>query len=103
MYAVACPPVGEQMCTISSNTQAKNWLGQDRQYRRLYASVGHDDILRASAVVAAGRGAVGGGSGDGEPLPQLPSWKVLDPHLGLMDVLENHALFTHQVRHSRFC
>lgn len=91
-YPVGCPPVVEQMCTVSSNAQASNWLAQDRHYRRLYAAVGHDDFLRASTIVAAGRGAV-----VGEPLPQLPSWKVLDPHLGLMDVLENHSLFIHQV------
>lgn len=96
LYSVGCSPVVEQVCTISSNAQASNWLAQDRYYRRLYAAVGHDDFLRASMIVAAGRGAI-----EGEPLPQLSSWKVLDPHLGLMDVLENHALFTHQVRRSK--
>ncbi|CAN0352712.1 unnamed protein product [Ascophyllum nodosum] len=94
----------DELGIVSSNAQADNWQAQDKQYRRIYAAVDHDAFLCAASEVAAS-GVIGGvsaavaGKGVGgkksNPPPLLP-WKVLDPHLGLMDVLENHALFTHQ-------
>lgn len=96
------------MGVISSNNQTDNWQAQDRHFRQLYAATTHDDFLKASAAAAAvvGGGAtttleagksVKGGKGSKRAGSTLVSPLVLQPHLGLMDVLENHACFTYQV------
>ncbi|CAM9117852.1 unnamed protein product [Scytosiphon promiscuus] len=96
----------DEVGTISSNNQMVNWQSQDRRYRELYAAVSHDDFLRASAAAVSGASveeavaATGKSEGEGgeEGAPQLVSPLVLHPHLGLMDVLENHTCFTYQAR-----
>lgn len=100
------PPI-TQVGIISSNNQTDNWQAQDRLYRELYAAVSHDDFLRASTAAASGAGRggqvvmVGAGksveTGGKEGAPELVSPLVLHPHLGLVDVLENHTCFTYQV------
>lgn len=64
----------------------ENWLSQDKHYRKIYAEVKHDDFLNASAAVA------GGGEGG-----SLISSSILNPHLGLVDVLKNQTCFDYQV------
>ncbi|CAM9142851.1 unnamed protein product [Pylaiella littoralis] len=115
----------DEVGVISSNNQTVNWQAQDKRYRQLYGAVAHDDFLKASAAVAtatatatatAAGGGAGGGGGDGAAVktegksvkegdgkrggggvtPVSPL--VLEPHLGLMDVLENHKCFTFQAR-----
>lgn len=79
---------------------------QDKYYRQLYAATSHDDFLEASAAAAAAGGGGGGGAVAGAGKSVKGRWKgprkllsplVLNPHLGLMDVLENHTCFTYQV------
>lgn len=90
---------------ISSNNQTDNWQAQDRHFRQLYAATTLHDFLKASAAAAA---LVGGGAtatatveagkgGKRAGGSTLVSPLVLQPHLGLMDVLENHTCFTYQV------
>lgn len=86
--------------SISSNAQADNWQAQDKGYRRLYAEVSHEEFLEASPGPAAGskgKSTTRKETNSKHPT-QLLSPQILDPHLGLLDVLENHSLFTYQVR-----
>lgn len=78
-------PNGRQVVTISSNAQEKNWWDQDQHYRRMYASISYEQFMRAATA--------GGGDAAGD----FGSPQVLDPHLGLVDVMANHTLFNYQV------
>ncbi|CAM9416812.1 unnamed protein product [Ectocarpus sp. 6 AP-2014] len=97
----------DEVGVISSNNQTDNWLAQDKYFRQLYAATPHDDFLDASAAAAAAAGGGGGGPVAGAGKSVKGRWKgpvkllsplVLHPHLGLMDVLENHTCFTYQAR-----
>ncbi|CAN0506181.1 unnamed protein product, partial [Ectocarpus sp. 12 AP-2014] len=96
----------DEVGVISSNNQTDNWQAQDKYFRQLYAATPHDDFLDASAAAAAAGGG-GGGAVAGAGKSVKGRWKgpvellsplVLHPHLGLMDVLENHTCFTYQAR-----
>ncbi|CAM9531104.1 unnamed protein product [Ectocarpus sp. 12 AP-2014] len=96
----------DEVGVISSNNQSDNWKAQDKYFRQLYAATPHDDFLDASAAAAAAGGG-GGGAVAGAGKSVKGRWKgpvkllsplVLHPHLGLMDVLENHTCFTYQAR-----
>lgn len=76
-----------QVATISSNAQAEHWQSQDQDYRKMYAAVKHEDFVQALAAYDANGGT------EGHMLPPC----VLNPHLGLVDVLGNHTLCTYQV------
>ncbi|CAN0293242.1 unnamed protein product, partial [Ectocarpus fasciculatus] len=94
----------DEVGVISSNNQTDNWQSQDKYFRELYAATSHDDFLEASAAAgAAGGGGGGAVAGAGKSVKgrrkgprKLLSPLVLHPHLGLMDVLENHTCFTYQ-------
>lgn len=84
-----------QICATSSNAQTDFWQAQDKEYRQLYAATSHEDFLKASAAMTGG--GAGAAKSTGGEAPLLLSSRVLNPHLGLVDVLENHALLTYQV------
>lgn len=80
---------------MSSNAQTDLWQAQDKDYRRLYAATTHEDFLKASTAVAGG--GVGAAKTTVGKATLILSSRVLNPHLGLMDMLENHALLMYQV------